>query len=538
MHNNSGTLFNKLWKRFHSKKAAPSAPDATPPETPSLNPEIDPSSVIEWREARLLKGRVVIPAGMPEIRNRMFQGNKGITSVVIPGTVKRIGELAFSGCENLEEVVLEEGIESIGSHVFQGTRLRAMTYPDSVKETNGCAFHELEMDAPVMNASRTRLVCVSQNLAGESYAVPEGTEVIGPHAFSRQAGLNGILLPDGLRRIEEWAFNGCGLREVVIPASVEYVGPNAFGGCSALERVTILNPRAVVRSSAFSGCRCLREIRWAGNRTTVQYCHLLGIPFMAGGGRLPMANLPHAGEARFRHLAQLCAEGRADPMEALAEWFEEWAQRPEASEFYRRAANFWHFRAYARRQPQAVEWMEAWLAGHPNEHLPSLLYEDIELHMGICAASASGRMLNDLGFAFFDPERSYHIRTLAGKGIVEVSAYESEDGSDEDGFGRETYYDWWYLDENLQPIPGIKMISSCSFLDKRNAAGKFDALIAEASRIVCARRQYSADAEDEAGCFGIEGFECRRAVRDGDLPECGRHCKICGTHCPGLPGVL
>lgn len=525
MKNNDGTLFSNLLRRFHGRKAAPSAPEATPPQTPPqrppqtppVNSATDPSDVIEWQQAKLMKGRVVIPAGMTEIRDRLFMGNREITSVVIPGTVKHIRELAFSDCESLEEVVLEEGVESIGSHVFQGTKLRAVTYPDSVTETNGWAFNRLEMDAPVMNASRKRLVCVSENLTGESYDVPEGTEVIGPHAFNRQAGLASVRFPDGLRRIEEWAFTDCGLREVVLPASVEYVGSNAFHDCEALKRVTIPNPRASVRPGAFSGCRALKEIQWAGNRTTIDDCHLRGFPFMAAGGRLPAANLPHAGKARFKRLAELCAEGRADPMEAMAEWLETWCEKPGASEFYRRAANFWHFRAYAKRQPQAVEWMEAWLAGHPDQHLPSLLYEDIASRMGLNVSSASGRMLNDLGFYFFDPERSYHLSTITGTGVVEASAYESEDGPDEDGFGREDYYDWWYLDENLRPIPGIEMMHSYSFRDKRNAAGIFDALIAEASRVVHARRQWSAElnAQEHGDFFDIPGFEYRRAVWDG-----------------------
>lgn len=487
MKNNDGTLFNKLRRRLHGKKSAASASEATPPETLPVDLTIDPSVVIEWRQAKLLKGKVVIPSGMTELRDRLFQGNKEITSVIIPGTVKHIRELAFSGCESLEEVVLNEGIEGIGNNVFQGTRLRTVTYPDSVSETTGWAFHRLEMDAPVMNVSGTRLVCVSENLAGKSYAVPEGTEVIGPHAFNLQAGLAEVRFPDSLRRIEDWAFTNCGLREIVIPTSVKYVGSNAFHNCEALERVTILNPRAAVRPGAFSGCRLLKEIQWAGNRTAVDYCHLLGAPFMGVVGRAPAANLPHTGKARFKRLSRLCAEGRADSMEALAEWFEAWSQKPDASQFYRLAANFWHFRAYAKRQPQAVEWMEAWMEEHPNERLPSLLHEDIYTRTGVVAGSANGQMLNDLGFSLFDPERSYSLQSIPGKGVIEVKSYESEDGPDEDGFGREDYYDRWYLDENLQPIPGIKMMHSYSFLDKRNAAREFDALIDEASQIAHAQ---------------------------------------------------
>ncbi len=32
--------------------------------------------------------------------------------------------------------------------------------------------------------------------------------------------------------------------------------------------------------------------------------------------------------------------------------------------------------------------------------------------------------------------------------------------SNKDGFGAETYYNWWFLDENMQPIPGTKCVNA------------------------------------------------------------------------------
>ncbi|MBQ6255176.1 MAG: leucine-rich repeat domain-containing protein, partial [Clostridia bacterium] len=156
-----------------------------------------------------MTGKVVIPECMEEIRDRLFSGNKGITAVVIPGTVKKIGELAFSNCENLEEVLLEEGIEEIGRNAFSGTKIRSLTYPDSIRVYNGQAFQGLRLDAPVTNVSKTILVGVTGNLTGESYSVPDGIKSIGPDAFFLQKDLKEIRFPDSLRRIQGRAFVDC-----------------------------------------------------------------------------------------------------------------------------------------------------------------------------------------------------------------------------------------------------------------------------------------------------------------------------------------
>ena len=443
---------------------------------------------IDWKQAKAMTGKVVIPECMEEIRDRLFSGNKGITAVVIPGTVKKIGELAFSNCENLEEVLLEEGIEEIGRNAFSGTKIRNLACPDSIRVYNGQAFQGLRLDAPVMNVSKTILVGVTGNLTGESYSVPDGIKGIGPDAFFLQKDLKEIRIPDSLRRIQGRAFVDCGLREVTIPASVRSIDSKAFSNCESLETVTILNPDARVQSGAFISCGALKEIRWEGKQSVIQDFHLRGIPFLDANGRLPEANLEHALEERFQLLSKICGEGDADAMEAMAEFFERWSANPGASAFYMRAANYWHFRAYSKGQPEAVQWIEHWISEHPGQRLPAMLREDVYVRMGISGLS-SGASLNALGFSFFDPERSYSLEALPGTGLIQVSSYESEDGPDEDGFGREEYYDWWYLDENLQAIPGIDWIHSFSYLDKRNHTKKFNELIAAASETVRAKKQ-------------------------------------------------
>ena len=56
---------------------------------------------------------------------------------------------------------------------------------------------------------------------------------------------------------------------------------------------------------------------------------------------------------------------------------------------------------------------------------------------------------------------------------MEVCSYADEDGPDEDGFGREIYFDWWYLTDCLSEAPEVGCFSSYSNLDRRNLDERF-----------------------------------------------------------------
>lgn len=77
-------------------------------------------------------------------------------------------------------------------------------------------------------------------------------------------------------------------------------------------------------------------------------------------------------------------------------------------------------------------------------------------------------------------------------GIIKVTAYAGSDTPDEDGFGREEYYDWWYLDENLQKIPGSRGISGYSNHDRRMNEDKFNKQYNDAVKYVKERKAIKA----------------------------------------------
>ena len=69
----------------------------------------------------------------------------------------------------------------------------------------------------------------------------------------------------------------------------------------------------------------------------------------------------------------------------------------------------------------------------------------------------SGKVLRERGFSFFCETKEYQIDKPDQSGIVRVHSKCREVGPDEDGYGAMEYFDWWMMDTNLEPIPGIKM---------------------------------------------------------------------------------
>lgn len=69
----------------------------------------------------------------------------------------------------------------------------------------------------------------------------------------------------------------------------------------------------------------------------------------------------------------------------------------------------------------------------------------------------SGKVLKERGFVFFREDRRYQLDTPDQNGIVRVFSKYREEGPKADGYGAMEYFDWWMMDTNLEPIPGVKV---------------------------------------------------------------------------------
>ena len=69
--------------------------------------------------------------------------------------------------------------------------------------------------------------------------LPVTVTKIGERAF-KESGLNSIIIPDGITKLEEGLFKDChNLRSVVIPENVTEIEDSVFSGCIWLPEISI-----------------------------------------------------------------------------------------------------------------------------------------------------------------------------------------------------------------------------------------------------------------------------------------------------------
>ena len=254
--------------------------------------------------------------------------------------------------------------------------------------------------------------------------------------------------PNSLNRICTMAFIDCGFEEINLPAGT-ILEEQAFS-CKTTIKVKVENAKDK-----------LEEM--------VTYYRANGIPFLKRQ-KMELPKDTYWKNGDFCALAKRCSSGDIGAMNQMADFFSEKAKSDDKDPFYRCAAHFWVTRAWLYGSKKAREYLVAWTQEHTNAQMTSpYLNEKL-------SGYATGEELNALGFLGFDEKRAYCLREIDAQGVVEVSAWESSDGPDEDGFGMEEHYDWWYLNECLVLSEGIDYFHSYSNHDKLVNKNKFQYL--------------------------------------------------------------
>lgn len=408
-----------------------------------------------------------IPSHYTYVGKDALKGCTTLEKLVIPGTIKEVENRAFGNCTNLREVILEEGIEHLGWYLFSGCeKIHRITVPESVKHIDTYPFRDIpNLLEPVLNASGTEYIYYPPCLGETRVTVPQGVRVIQRDAFNGYHTLEEVILPNTLERIEWTAFKRTSLKSIILPESIKYVSSYAFSTCLKLERADIRCNSSAIESHAFDSCRRLR-LPYASPSQYLECLRIQGKSLFCYPEKLELPKEDPVKDRRFLEYAAGCLMGKQEAMEQMADYFQ--GKQNSGHPFYLLAERFWRLRLYYLGNQNAKQWFYDWITAHPDTQM--------EVAAQAPLPSGSGRMLRSLGFLFFDPDRDYYVSNTDNSSVVEVRAYESEDGPDEDGFGREIYHDWWYMTENLAMVPGAGYIHSYSTLDKRNHEQKFQAL--------------------------------------------------------------
>ncbi len=202
---------------------------------------------------------LVIPDGVPHIKQYTFEGCISIKSVTLPKSISSISAYAFKNCKNLKKVTGKDATIYIGSEAFMNCKSLAEI---SVKGIDGSGSNAFK------NCTALKRVEISNIDAWcrGAFASQQGH----PLYHTKTLYVNGEVLtevkfPDDVKEIRNNVFYNCTtLKTVILPEKIAKIGDNAFQNCTALTEVAIQNIRPTICDNAFSGCKSLQSVRYRG----------------------------------------------------------------------------------------------------------------------------------------------------------------------------------------------------------------------------------------------------------------------------------
>lgn len=171
-----------------------------------------------------LRGDTLVISGtgdMPDIEAKKapwFNKRKKITSIIIGEGITRIGNENFSAHDSRRKYKVYSNLTSI-------------SLPSTLKEIGKSAFYRCRVD---------------------SLTLPEGIKKIEEHAFNNGYQKN-INFPSSLTEIGRWAFFNNSLSHIIIPGSVKHIGKEAFGSNPG-HYIELKEGVIEIGESAFKGC--------------------------------------------------------------------------------------------------------------------------------------------------------------------------------------------------------------------------------------------------------------------------------------------
>ena len=206
---------------------------------------------------------VIIPNSVESISDYAFRLCKGLESVMIPNGVKRIGVMAFSECAKLTKVTIPESVTSIGMDAFEFCESLV-----SITVSQQNAYYKSDANGVLYNKDQTELIQYPTGNLRNTFAIPEGVEIIGAQAFCRCNNLLSVTIPESVTDICRAAFAACvNLTSATIGSNVVVIGADAFSDCSCLEKVSIPDSVIKIYQRAFIFCSSLLTVT-LGSRVT------------------------------------------------------------------------------------------------------------------------------------------------------------------------------------------------------------------------------------------------------------------------------
>lgn len=174
-----------------------------------------------------------------------------MTELVLPDTLEVVGNFAAMYCDKLEKVTFGKNIRNIGVSAFESVG------DNTNSEGKGALKTIVWNGAPEI--IREKAFYYADKLT--EIVLPAGVKTIEEWAFSKCFNADKIILGEGLEFIGDHAFLKCrGVKEISIPGTCKTVETSAFYQCSGVEKLTIGDGVQTLKKGAFEECAALKSV--------------------------------------------------------------------------------------------------------------------------------------------------------------------------------------------------------------------------------------------------------------------------------------
>ena len=206
---------------------------------------------------------VHLSRALTSIPIRCFSDCQVLQEVNIPQRVTRIGHDAFVRCYQLAAPVLPEGLITLDEAAFWDTRFEQITLPSTLQNIGQQCFRYSRLTSINVPAS---VVSIGSGAFQDcpnlrQATLHEGLLYLLQSAFENCPLLEDVALPNSLRVLGDWVFNGNKSKKTYVqPPLINNVPSYICQNCENLTSVTLHNRITKIGNNAFCGCTQLAHI--------------------------------------------------------------------------------------------------------------------------------------------------------------------------------------------------------------------------------------------------------------------------------------